>query len=209
MAWAVQGQRDGGRLVVLDGIVGGRETLASLALDGRCGFPGLSRLGVGVAGGAAAFAPDFGSMRSEEELATNLFRARATLQSSEGSEGQALGLLERVRRSLAFPAEAFSEFRLAVVEACLNALEHGAPPVEVEVTAEKVAEGWRVVVCVIDHGQGFSPASVPRPELPAKLASDRKRGWGLEIMRRFADEVTFSSRPGLTQVRLVRLLREV
>lgn len=209
MAWAMQNQRDGGRLVVLDGIVGSRETLASLALGGRCGFPGLGRLGVGVAGGAAAFAPDFGSMRSEEGLATNLFSARTTLQPGEGSEGQALVLLEKVRRYLALPAESFSEFRLAVVEACLNALEHGAPPVEVEVAAERVAQGWRVVVCVIDHGQGFSPASVPQPELPAKLASGRKRGWGLEIMRRFADEVTFNSRPGLTQVRLVRLLREV
>ena len=135
------------------------------------------------------------------------FRASCTLSPGEGAEAQALALLEKLRLALGLPGEALADFRLAVVEACLNALEHGAPPVEVTVEGRRRGQQVRVVVRVVDHGPGFAPEAVPRPELPAKLASPRKRGWGLEIMRRLADQVSVSSHPGRTQVSLVRVLR--
>ncbi|MGQ9495512.1 MAG: ATP-binding protein [Thermoanaerobaculaceae bacterium] len=132
----------------------------------------------------------------------NVMKKWSQLPAQEGAEGQALELLEEVRCFFSLPSEALADFRLAVVEACLNALEHGAPPVEVEVKGKR--EGDVVTVCVLvrDHGPGFHPENIPQPQLPAKLRSDRKRGWGLAIMQRFTDRLEINSRSGLTEVRL-------
>lgn len=130
------------------------------------------------------------------------------LPAEEGAESHALELLEEARRFFSLPSEALADFRLAVVEACLNALEHGAPPVEVEVQATR--EGGLVIFCVLvrDHGLGFHPESIPKPQLPAKLRSDRKRGWGLAIMQRFTHRLEVNSREGLTEVKLWLVMQE-
>lgn len=129
------------------------------------------------------------------------------LPAQEGAENQALELLEEVRCFFSLPSEALADFRLAVVEACLNALEHGAPPVEVEVKGKREGAMITVSVLVRDHGPGFHPEKIPQPQLPAKLHSDRKRGWGLAIMQRFADQLEINSRLGLTEVRLSLVMR--
>lgn len=106
-----------------------------------------------------------------------------------------------------FSRDTLAEVRLAVVEACLNALEYGGSgEVEVELAAHTDGSPW-LEVRIIDHGPGFDPAGVPRPQLRTKLHAGRKRGWGLELMRRLMDEVEISSRPGHTQVRMIRRQR--
>jgi anti-sigma regulatory factor (Ser/Thr protein kinase) len=45
---------------------------------------------------------------------------------------------------------------------------------------------------------------VQQPRIEEKLRAKRKRGWGLELMRHLMDEVEISSRPGFTQVRMIR-----
>lgn len=110
-----------------------------------------------------------------------------------------------VGQRLNFPHDTLEEVKLAVVEACLNALEHGHGEVEVEVIAhpEKVPPSLEVLI--VDHGPGFDPAEIPTPHIEAKLRGNRKRGWGLELMRHLMDQVEVTSRPGFTQVRLLRL----
>jgi len=105
-----------------------------------------------------------------------------------------------------FSHDTLAEVRLAVVEACLNALEYGGGDIEVEMMAHTDGSPW-LEVRVIDHGPGFQPEAVPRPRLRTKLHAERKRGWGLELMRRLMDEVEITSRPGRTQVRMIRRQR--
>lgn len=136
---------------------------------------------------------------------TESFCSRVVLGQETGSEAQALQLLEDARVFFAVKPELVSDFRLAVLEACLNALEYGKPPVEVEVEASQHEDGVHFWVRVVDHGPGFSPEGIPSPQLADKLGSPRKRGWGLEIMRRFSDRLHIESRPGRTVVSLYRL----
>ena len=105
-----------------------------------------------------------------------------------------------------FSHDTLAEVRLAVVEACLNALEYGSGEIEVELAAHTDGSPW-LEVRIVDHGPGFDPDLVPRPQLRSKLRSERKRGWGLELMRRLMDEVEINSRPGRTQVRMIRRQR--
>jgi len=127
-------------------------------------------------------------------------RLRLVLPRAPHAELVAGAAVEELGLQSGFPRDTLEEVKLAVVEACLNALEYGNGDVEVEL----VAHDDRVEARVIDHGPGFDPRRVERPSLDTKLHAQRKRGWGLELMRRLMDLVEVESRPGSTTVRMVR-----
>jgi serine/threonine-protein kinase RsbW len=131
-------------------------------------------------------------------------RVRLVLPRTPRAELLATRAVEDAAQRVAFPRDTLAEVKLAVVEACLNALEYGAGKVEVEVVAYPDDSHARLEIAVVDHGPGFDPTAVPRPVLEDKLRSKRKRGWGLELIRRLMDEVEITSRPGLTRVRMIR-----
>jgi serine/threonine-protein kinase RsbW len=88
------------------------------------------------------------------------------------------------------------EVRMAVVEACINALEHSRAAdrevyVTFEVLGDKVPERLRITVR--DTGVGFSPEELAEPNIEDKLKSQRKRGWGLKIIRGLMDDVEIHS----------------
>lgn len=136
----------------------------------------------------------------EPHLVRLVLPRRPHVELEAGQAVESLGL------KVGFSRDTLAEVRLAVVEACLNALEYGTGDIEVELAAHLDASPW-LEVRVIDHGPGFDPHAVPRPQLRSKLRAERKRGWGLELMRRLMDEVEINSRPGRTQVRMVRRQR--
>jgi serine/threonine-protein kinase RsbW len=95
------------------------------------------------------------------------------------------------------------EVRMAVVEACINALEHSRAVdrevyVTFEVLGEKDPETLRITVR--DTGVGFSPEDLAEPTIEDKLKSQRKRGWGLKIIRGLMDDVEIRSNPSGTTV---------
>ena len=51
----------------------------------------------------------------------------------------------------------------------------------------------RLEVVVRDTGVGFAPDDLEEPRIEEKLTSERKRGWGLKIMRGLMDEVRVRS----------------
>ncbi len=131
-------------------------------------------------------------------------RLRLVLPQVARAELIAGDAVEDLGRRIAFPRDTLAEVKLAVVEACLNALEYGGGEVEVKLAAHPdPARPW-IEVTVMDRGPGFDPSRVIRPVLEAKLHARRKRGWGLELIRRLMDDVTITSRPGLTKVRMIR-----
>ncbi|NCO69610.1 MAG: ATP-binding protein [Acidobacteria bacterium] len=129
---------------------------------------------------------------------------RVVLQHEPNAELGAGRLVEEVGLRAGFTRDTLAEVKLAVVEACLNAFEYGGGDIEVEIAVRPADRSPCLEVVVTDHGPGFDPQAVPVPDLPAKLKAERKRGWGLQLMRRLMDEVVVSSRPGLTRVRMRR-----
>lgn len=130
-------------------------------------------------------------------------RLRLVLPHEPRAELLAGDAVERLGNRVGFSRDTLDEVKLAVLEACLNALEHGDGEVEVELVAHRSGSP-RLEIQVIDHGPGFDPHAVPEPHLQEKLRADRKRGWGLELMRRLMDEVEVHSQPGRTSVRMTR-----
>ena len=101
-----------------------------------------------------------------------------------------------IAESMRMSADRIDEVRMAVVEACINALEHSrSSDHEVFVTFEVLGghEAEKLRITVRDHGIGFSPDDIEEPTIQQKLKAPRKRGWGLKIIRGLMDEVEIQS----------------
>jgi serine/threonine-protein kinase RsbW len=89
---------------------------------------------------------------------------------------------------------------VAMVEACLNAMEHGGGPITVRLQGDNHAEEPCLVIEVEDHGQGFDPAAAPQNSPSRVLGRSSKRGWGLTLIRELMDDVQIRSDPGKSLV---------
>ena len=117
-----------------------------------------------------------------------------------------------VAESIHMSADRIDEVRMAVVEACINALEHSRSLehkvfVKFEVLGDAGVKAPRKLrITVRDTGIGFSPESLEEPSIAAKLHAPRKRGWGLKIIHGLMDEVDIQSGPGGTIVVMSKML---
>ncbi len=89
---------------------------------------------------------------------------------------------------------------VAMVEACLNAMEHGGGPIVVRLRGENEASRPCLVIEVEDRGRGFDPERAPQNSPSRVLGCASKRGWGLTLIRELMDEVQIESAPGRTVV---------
>lgn len=104
-----------------------------------------------------------------------------------------------------FPDARVSDLRLAVSEACTNAIEaHRKLQREESIHIRCVLADASIVVTISDHGGGFSPddrTELPDPTDPARL--EHERGLGVDLIRSVTDESEFTQADGGTVVRLV------
>jgi serine/threonine-protein kinase RsbW len=115
----------------------------------------------------------------------------------------------QIAESIAMSPDRIDEVRMAVVEACINAFEHShATRRELFLTYEVLGEidPEKLRITVRDNGIGFSPDAVTEPLLQDKLRAQRKRGWGLKIIRGLMDEVEIRSGVEGTTVVMSKLL---
>lgn len=97
---------------------------------------------------------------------------------------------------IAMPRDKIDEVKLALVEACINAFEHAdCRDEQLHLTFRLHREKGRewLEVEVLDKGKGFDQTRVEEPNLEKSLASHRKRGWGLQIIKSLMDEVEITS----------------
>ncbi len=108
--------------------------------------------------------------------------------------------VETLGAALGMPQTHVEAASVAVVEACLNALEHGGGSVTVRLSDDDHAAKPCLVIEVEDHGEGFDPATAPQNSPSRVLGSASNRGWGLTLIRELMDEVQIRSEPGMTIV---------
>ena len=96
-----------------------------------------------------------------------------------------------IAESMRMSPDRIDEVGMAVVEACINALEHSHSSkvwVTFEVLGSQDPEKLRITVQ--DYGGGFSPEETEKPKPPGPPGG---RGWGLKIIRGLMDEVEIHS----------------
>jgi serine/threonine-protein kinase RsbW len=101
-----------------------------------------------------------------------------------------------IAESIRMSPDRIDEVRLAVVEACINALEHSqSSDQEVFVTFQVLGDPdpEKLRIMVTDHGIGFSPGVQEEPAIGGKIKGPQKRGFGLKIIHGLMDEVEIHS----------------
>ncbi len=93
-------------------------------------------------------------------------------------------------------ADKVDEVRMAVIEACINAIEHSRAEdgkLYVQISMLGHDEPETLEITVHDRGVGFDPKKLVQPNIEDKLKSASKRGWGFRIIEGLMDEVEVES----------------
>jgi serine/threonine-protein kinase RsbW len=111
--------------------------------------------------------------------------------------------LEQVGKNLGMHPDAIGQLQIAVIEACINAMEHGKG------TGKKVRIGIigaadRLEVSIESDGREFVPMETGEPVVDREQAKASGRGWGIKLMKRFADEVRFEKTARGTRTILIK-----
>lgn len=114
----------------------------------------------------------------------------------------------------AFDEERTADVRLAVSEACTNAIQAQRARMvgngsDVEpVLVRCMHSPGQIAVTVRDQGGGFDPAELaPHPEVTDPARLDHEGGLGIPLMRMLADDLEFDRSSGGTTVRMTFLPR--
>ena len=95
-----------------------------------------------------------------------------------------------------FDDERIDDLRLAVSEACTNAIEsqraRGGDAFETPIEIRCAIETGRIEVAVRDHGGGFDPTGLPEhPPVTDPTRLEFERGLGIPLIRLLSDKVDF------------------
>ena len=130
-----------------------------------------------------------------------------SLQLSVPSRPEYIAVVRLVVASLATARRAFTDERiddlkLAVSEACTNAIEAN---IEAGQDAPVVVSCWeapeRLAVCISDSGPGFDPSRLPsHPPVTDPERLNFERGLGIPLIQSLVDDVRFESGPDGTSV---------
>ena len=108
-----------------------------------------------------------------------------------------------VAEFMGLSAAKVEEVRLALIEACINAIEHSNSKdrsLHISISMDD-----NLVILIQDFGDGFEADSM-RDELRARASRDTllKRGWGLKLMEEMMDEVDVQSGKKGTTIRMMK-----
>ncbi|MBQ4576710.1 MAG: ATP-binding protein [Firmicutes bacterium] len=109
-------------------------------------------------------------------------------------------VIASLANSVGFDVEAIEDMKVAVSEACTNAVCHGGSGENLyEVSFELSDE--QLCICVQDQGEGYDMNEYQKPDLDCP----KEGGLGLFIIQTLMDEVESISEPGKgTKIRMVK-----
>ena len=92
---------------------------------------------------------------------------------------------------------------MALIEARINAFEHSETKSEIFI--HFIISDESLTIKVIDKGKGFDTSNIKIPNIETKLkTSERKRGWGIMLIKELMDSVDFESSNDGTTLTMVK-----
>ena len=128
-----------------------------------------------------------------------------TVPNARESELVVAQCLEQIGKNLQLNEDTIGQMQIAVIEACINAIEHGKGADD-KIRIIVIADSDRLSVSIESGGPEFIVQETGEPFSDQEAAKASNRGWGVKLMKRFADEVTFERIPGGTRTVLMKKL---
>lgn len=108
-----------------------------------------------------------------------------------------------VANNMGFSIGDVEDLKVAVSEACTNALNHSLNKADTTYDLTYLVENEKLVFTVTDKGVGFEPKSVNEPDLNGKQIN----GFGLFIIKSLMDKVEIVSEKGAgTSITMIKNL---
>ncbi len=112
--------------------------------------------------------------------------------------------LDQIGKNLHISQDTIGQLQIAVIEACINALEHGKGADSNIQVSFAVTED-RVEASIESSGREFIVPETGEPFMGGESAAKAPgRGWGIKLMKRFADEVRFEKTARGTKTVLIK-----
>jgi serine/threonine-protein kinase RsbW len=120
----------------------------------------------------------------------NAIRFEMTIPMVKESELVVAQSIQQIGKNLQLNEDAIGQMQIAVIEACINAIEHGKG-MDNKIRIVVAVENNRLEVSIESAGPEFIVQETGEPFGDQAAANASGRGWGVKLMKRFADEVTF------------------
>jgi anti-sigma regulatory factor (Ser/Thr protein kinase) len=114
--------------------------------------------------------------------------------------------VEQIGRNLKIDSDLIDKIQLALIECCINAMEHSGS-YEKKVFLKFGVSSGRLEITIESPGRFFDPGLTEGPSVEEKLGAGTKRGWGLTLMRKIMDEVRVERIDERTRVILVKKIK--
>lgn len=133
-----------------------------------------------------------------------------TFQLAPEMELEACEKSRAIAASIGMSSDRIDEVGMAVVEACINAIEHSRATdrrLYVHIAVVGSGKPEQLKITVRDFGVGFDPTKLVEPRIEEKLSANNKRGWGLKIIEGLMDGVDVRSNDAGTEVIMSKKVR--
>jgi len=156
----------------------------------------------------------FGSSRKQAELLREFLHGGSSVKPEayeyeivipigEETELIAVHAFEEIARKYSFPPKAVNQIKTALVEACINAAEHSLSP-DGKIKQRFSIDEDKVVITVSNRGIRLTDRT---PDRMKAEGDDKRRGWGLDLIRSLMDEVRIESVDDGTQITMVKRIK--
>jgi len=131
------------------------------------------------------------AFRKWEKVVESAYNIELNIPCREAYAAVARIQAEAIARRLRLDEEKVNDIKVAVGEACGNAIEHGSSRKGVDIHYHITPTD--LIIEIRDYGQGFTP---PKEEIDLPLDLFSERGRGLFLMKALVDKVEVNSAPG-------------
>jgi serine/threonine-protein kinase RsbW len=141
------------------------------------------------------------SLPKQEEVV----RFEMTLPMAKEAELVAAQCLDQIGKNLHVNQDAIGQLQIAVIEACINAMEH-SKGTDKNIYLIFTVDKDHVEASIESSGREFIMQETGEPFEDKKFTKAQGRGWGIKLMKRFVDEVRFEKTKRGTKTVLVKNL---
>lgn len=141
----------------------------------------------------------------DEEVDADLKEYELTVPVGEDSELIAVHALEEIARRYEFPLKAVNQVKTALVEASINAAEHGLSP-DRRIHQKFGVYPDKIVVTVSNRGLRLID-KLRNQSSVEEDSPDTRRGWGLSLIRSLMDEVRIESVDDGTRIVMTKFMK--